>query len=618
MAASPHLLLAGLRYAYPTFAFVYFFLYSAITTCTFQKPDSKIEHPRRRLIKFLMLAVAGTFSAQCILALTHWHTLKQDVLVSLLACAMVYGLQFVILHDTKHPIWYSYVGSWAIALVFDPILAVLSLRHRDQRLPMSARAVDTLCLATRVTFLVIAVVVFFIWQRESFAEAGSDTERQSLLRKDRDSEDTLITEYGSTDSEDGPGKSTSDPESDFERSQRLLEENRDKRLQESGNWLAYAKSFKLFFPYVWPVNDRRLQVYAGLVGLCLLANNAFNVLIPNQLGVVLRTLQDASKDEDTSSSWNPWIQVIIFAFLKLSASTAGISMLRQRLWLPVEQYAERAMVEAAHSHILNLDAQFHDTKSLSDMLMAIQNGEAISSLLETICFEMVPNLIDLGVAFIYLTVKFGPWEGLITISTSTIFIYLATHALARSRTGLQAFSKAWYEEWYIMNSGFTGWTTVASFNQVPHESSRFSKAVRDRIAKSRSYTLEYLSAQAVQYLVLSAGLLAGLLLAVWQVTRAHSIDASDFVVLLTYWGQLVTPLNFFAQLGKQVNRKLIDAERLVEIMETKPKVTSKPNAPSFHFEAGRVEFQDVQFSYDKKKEILKNLSFTVKPGETIA
>lgn len=591
-------------------------------TCTFQKPNVKIEHPRRRLILFLLFVVAATYAAQCVLVLTHWHAVQQDAIVSLLACAMVYGLEFVILQDNKHPIWCSYLGSFAIALVFEPILITLSVRQQDSQLSTLTQVLDVLFLGTRLVCLLLALVVYFTWQQCSAPVIGSDAERQSLLRKSAsgDSENTLVTEYGATDAaiEEADKLSPSEPESEWERSQRLLEEQRDKRLQESGNWLVYAKSFKLFLPYIWPVDDRRLQFHAALVGLCLLMNNALNVLIPNQLGVVTRTLTDAAMDETPTSSWDPWIQVLIFAGLKLSASEAGISLLRRRLWLPVEQYSERAMVEAAHSHILNLDAQFHDTKSLSEMVMAIQHGEAISSILETICFEMLPNLIDLAVAFIYLTVKFGPWEGLITISTSTIFIYLSTAAIARSRAAHQTYSKAWYEEWYIMNSAFSGWTTVASFNQVPHEGARFSTAVRDRISKSTIYTLDVLSAQAVQYLVLLTGLLAGLFLAVWQVTREHTMDASDFVVLLTYWSQLVTPLNYFAQLGKSVNRNLIDAERLLEIMETKPKVTNKPDAPQFQFKAGRVEFEDVRFSYDQKKEILKNVSFTVRPGQTVA
>lgn len=618
----PHLLLASLRYAYPTLVFVYFLLCSAVMTCTFQKPCSRIEHPRRRLILFFMLVITCTCAAQCILVLADWQTVQQDVIVSLLACAMVYALELVMLHDTKHPIWYAYLGSFAIGLVFEPILAALSLRYRHHQLSMPTQVLDALFLAVRLACLLLALVVYFTWQKHAISEVGSDAERQSLLRKrvTGDSEDTLVTEYGSTNAvSDGCDKSSrSEPESEWERSQRLLEEQRDKRLQESGNWLVYAKSFKLFLPYIWPVHNRGLQIHAALVGVCLLANNALNVLIPNQLGIVTRTLTGAAAGDAPTDSWNPWIQVLIFAGLKLSASEAGISLLRRRLWLPVEQYSERAMVEAAHSHILNLDAQFHDTKSLSEMVMAIQHGEAISSILETICFEMLPNLIDLAVAFVYLTVKFGPWEGLITISTSTIFIYLSTAAIARSRAAHQNYSKAWYEEWYIMSSAFSGWTTVASFNQVPYEGNRFSAAVRDRISKSAVYTLDVLSAQAVQYLVLLTGLLAGLFLAVWEVTQEHTMDASDFVVLLTYWSQLVTPLNYFAQLGKSVNRNLIDAERLLEIMETEPKVTNKTGAPPLKFRAGYVEFHDVRFSYDNKKEILKNVSFSVQPGQTIA
>lgn len=535
---------------------------------------------------------------------------------------MVYGLEFATLHDTTHPVWHSYIGSFVIALIFEPILAALSVYYSKHRPPTFVQVLDALLLAMRLTCLVSALVVYFYWRTQSVSESGSDSERQSLLRKtvNDDSEDTLVTEYGSTNptSEQSCKSSNGEPESDWERSERLAEKQRDKRLQESGNWLAYAKSFSLFLPYIWPVNDRILQIHAALVGLCLLANNALNLLIPNQLGVVTRTLTEAATEESPTTSWNPWIQVLIFAGLRLSASEAGISLLRQRLWLPVQQFSERAMVEAAHRHILNLDAEFHDTKSLSDMVLAIQNGESIGSILETICFELIPNLIDLGVACIYLTVKFGPWEGLITISTSTIFIYLSTAAIARSRAVHQTYTKSWFEEWYIMNSGFSGWTTVVSFNQVPHEGNRYSKAVRDRISKSMIYTLGYLSAQAVQYLVLSTGLLAGLFLAVWQVTQEHSIDASDFVVLLTYWSQLVGPLNFFAQLGKSVNRQLIDAERLLDIMETKPKVISKPNAPPFQFKGGHVEFQTVRFSYDKKKEILKDVTFATEPGQTVA
>lgn len=618
MAPSPHLLLVGLHYAFPILVFVYFLASSAVATYTCQKPAA-VKHPRRCLIKTLMLATAITYAAQYLLAISHWDTATRHTTVSLLACAMVYGLEAVVLHDTSNPVWRTYTGSFAIALVVEPVLVALSVFSDPHMPPKYNWALDLLFLAIRLACLALGLVVYFAWKQRRSSELGTDAEHQSLLRKraDGDSEDTLVTAYGSTDAnpDEADKSSTKAPESEWERSQREAEEQVDKRLQESGNWLVYAKSFTLFLPYIWPFHDRRLQFRAALVGLCLLIDNAFNVLIPNQLGVVTKSLTGSATGQ---SAWNPWIQVLIFAGLKLGASESGLALIRNMLWLPVEQYSEGALVEAAHAHILNLDAHFHDTKTLSDMLLAVQNGDSISTLLNTICFELIPNMVDVGIAFIYLTIKFGPWEGLITIGTATFYIYLATSTIARSRAARQAYHKAYYDEWYIMNSGFSGWTTVASFNQTTYECNRFSSAVRERLARSKVYSVDLYWAQAVQYLVLSAGLLAGLFLAVWQVTQEHSIDASDFVVLLTYWSQLVGPLTFFAHLGKSVNRSLVDAERILDIMEAKPTVVNDVDAPPFRFKVGQVDFQGVCFSYDNKKEILKNVSFSVAPGQTIA
>ncbi|CAN8098919.1 unnamed protein product [Discula destructiva] len=620
MALSAHLLLVSLYYAFPTLVFVYFLVSLAVATCTWQKPAALGQHPRQRLIKCLMAATAITYAAQYILALTHWHTAQRHTTVSLLACAMVYGLEFLILRDTPNPVWPTYIGSFAIGLVIEPLLLALSISAPFHSQPRYIWPLNAFFLALRLACLILSLIAHFSWKQHRSSKGGSSSEHQPLLRKrpGGNSEDTLVvTEYGSTDAdlEEASKSSTKDPESEWERSQREAEEQVDKRLQQSGNWLVYAKSFVLFLPYVWPFHDRRLQLRAVLVALCLLADNVFNVLIPNQLGVVTKALSGSAAEQPP---WNPWLQVLIFAGLKLSASESGVALIRSMLWLPVEQYSEGAIVEAAHSHILNLDAHFHDTKTLSDMLLAVQNGDSISTMLNTIFFELIPNMIDVVVAFIYLTAKFGPWEGLITIGTSTFFIYLATSTIARSRAARQAYHRAYYDEWYIMNSGFTGWTTVASFNQTSYECDRFSSAVRERLARSKAYSIDLYWAQAVQYLVLFAGLLAGLFLAVWQVTWEHSIDASDFVVLLTYWSQLVAPLTFFAGLGKSVNRNLVDAERILEIMEAKPKVINDSNAPPLRFKAGQVEFQSVCFSYDNKKEILKNVSFSVEPGQTIA
>jgi ABC-type transport system involved in Fe-S cluster assembly fused permease/ATPase subunit len=363
-------------------------------------------------------------------------------------------------------------------------------------------------------------------------------------------------------------------------------------------------------PYVWPVNNVVLQLRAVLVGVCLLLANALNVLIPRQLGILTDSLSGVNDS-------NPWIQVLIFAALRFCASEAGLSLVRQWLWLPVEFYSYEAISNAAYSHVLNLSSDFHDSKSSADIITAMRAGQNISTMLESICFQAIPSMIDMTVAIVYLSVTFGPYEALITSATSIIFLYIAGRMIAGLRASRRSEISAWFEEYYVRQTGIQGWSTVASFNQIEYEEDRYSKTVKDRIAKSQKLQIAYLVAYAFQYLVLLAGLLAGAFLAVWQVTTGQATPG-QFVMLLTYWAQLVSPLHFFAGLGRNISRNMIDAEQLLDIMKTKPSVVNRENADDFKFTGGAVDFDHVSFSYDNKKQILKDVSFSVSPGTTVA
>lgn len=338
--------------------------------------------------------------------------------------------------------------------------------------------------------------------------------------------------------------------------------------------------------------------------------NFVNVLIPRQLGIVMDSLNKTNNE-------NPWVQVVLFAALKFVASDAGLSLLRQWLWIPVEYYSFEAMSTAAYSHVLNLSSDFHDTKSTSDTMMAIQSGQNVSNLLESVCFRAVPMVIDMGVAFVYLSITFGPYEGLITIATSTIFLYIATKMISGLKSARRSEVSAWFEEHYVRQAGIQGWNTVACFNQIGYEEGRYSAAVKDRVAKSQTVYVKYIVTYAFQYLVLLSGLVAGLFLAVYQVTDGHATPG-QFIMLLTYWSQLVSPLSFFAGLGKNISKDLIHAEQLLEIMQTKPSVVNKEGAPPLQLAGADVRFSEVDFSYDNKKEILKDVNFTVPPGTTVA
>jgi ABC-type transport system involved in Fe-S cluster assembly fused permease/ATPase subunit len=108
-----------------------------------------------------------------------------------------------------------------------------------------------------------------------------------------------------------------------------------------------------------------------------------------------------------------------------------------------------------------------------------------------------------------------------------------------------------------------------------------------------------------------------------------------FTTLLVYWAQLQSrwlveiecgkyllnilgPLSFFAQMYRSISYSLMDAERLLELFQTKPSITDIPNAKPLKLGKGLVKFDRVSFAYDERKPTLKTVTFEVPPGKTVA
>ncbi|KXH61520.1 ABC transporter [Colletotrichum nymphaeae SA-01] len=617
--ASLEELLDSLHYLYPALAFTYFAIASAVAVCTLQtlraaNNPGKEFIPRSWILN-LIVAFALTYVAQIAviaiqsIILQEWIGQEHEV-IGLLSCILVFGTQLAFLSDTEHPVWTPYWGSWLISLVFEPMIGVPDLIIRRSSTFEHCRIAHLVFAGLRYYLLLTIVSIYVVQRIRASQEEATDEERQSLLGQDDPKSRLSSSGNGSQSSTSTYGTTSDPPESYWAERQRKAQEEMEKRLQEEGNWLTYIKGFGILFPYIWPVGQKSLQLRLVLVGLCLLAGNALNLLIPRQFGIIV----DELKDKNFSSAW---YGVAIYGLLRIAASDAGIEFLREWLYLPLEVYADGALSTAAYRHILNLSADFHDSKSTSDISLAMYGGSSVSDLLESICFQALPMLIDLVVAIVYLSVILGPYEGLITLATSTLFLFIATKMIAVMKERRRAHVNAQYAEHYVRQTGITGWHTVASFNQTTYEDVRYSNAIHTRINWTKRVRLGWFTAQAFQSLVLLCGLLAGAILAVYRIKNSKATPG-DLTMLLMYWAQLTSPLRFMASLGKKIGSDLIDAERLLDIMKKEPTIVNKKGARPLKLVGGNVDFNDVSFTYDSKKKIINSISLSVPGGQTVA
>ena len=91
----------------------------------------------------------------------------------------------------------------------------------------------------------------------------------------------------------------------------------------------------------------------------------------------------------------------------------------------------------------------------------------------------------------------------------------------------------------------------------------------------------------------------------------------DYTLFGSYFSQSISPLLILARSYNEIHDKLMDIEKMFEILDEPIEVQDLPNAPELEANQGKIEFKDVNFSYLPERPILRNVSFTINPGETV-
>lgn len=102
----------------------------------------------------------------------------------------------------------------------------------------------------------------------------------------------------------------------------------------------------------------------------------------------------------------------------------------------------------------------------------------------------------------------------------------------------------------------------------------------------------------------------------WVITQPDRLSVGSLIAFINYAGRFYGPVQFFANFNDQLQQASTSAERVFEILDADP----EPNLGKGNYIdniEGKIVFENVNFSYEKGKNILKNISLKVEPGQTI-
>jgi len=370
-------------------------------------------------------------------------------------------------------------------------------------------------------------------------------------------------------------------------------------------------TLKRLFPYLW---DYKWRVLAALT--FMLGAKLGNVGVP----LLLKNLVDTMniKPGDTQALLVvPAALLLGYGLLRLSSSL--FTELRELVFSKATEGASRKISLQVFRHLHALSLRFHLERQTGGMTRDIERGtRGVHSLISYSLYSIIPTLIEVTLVLSILAVKFDMWFAWITLAALACYITF-TVTVTEWRT---KFRKEMNELDSSAHSraidSLLNYETVKYFNNEDFETGRYDESLeRYRKAAIKSQrTLSMLNTG--QQLIIAIGLVAML----WRATQGvvdGRMTLGDLVMVNAFMIQLYIPLGFLGVIYREIKQSLTDLDKMFTLMEKDREIADEPGAQPIHIDASpAVKFEHVNFAYDPARPILKDVSFEIPPGKTVA
>ena len=359
-------------------------------------------------------------------------------------------------------------------------------------------------------------------------------------------------------------------------------------------------------PYLW---DFRWRVALALT--FLVTAKLANISVP----LLLKEIVD-SLDKSRAVVAVPFALLLAYGALRLSSTLFG--ELRDIVFVKVTQRAMRRVALSVFRHLHALSLRFHLERQTGGVTRDIERGtRGISTLMSFMLFSVIPIILEITLVTILLAKKFDIWFVVITLTAILLYVAatigITEWRTAHRRTMNEMDSKA---NTKAIDS-LLNYETVKYFGNEEFEAGRYDKNLqRYETAATKSETSLGMLNSAQSFVIASA-----VTLLMWRASEgvvAGALTLGDLVMVNALLIQLYIPLNFLGVMYREIKQALTDMEKMFRLLAENKEIDDKPGAKPLALSGARIEFRDVDFSYDPKRQILHDVSFEVPAGKTVA
>jgi len=300
------------------------------------------------------------------------------------------------------------------------------------------------------------------------------------------------------------------------------------------------------------------------------------------------------------------------------ALARGVTTFVQRYNL--EYTAQRVVYDIRsrlYTHIQELSFSFYDSARTGELMSRLTSD--VESLRGAMGMGFI-NLLSGVLQIVYVLIELLRIDVTLTL-VSLVFLPFLAWAVQQYSVKVRPTFRMMQEQMAVlsatMQENITGIRVVKAFAQEEHETSKFTEANEEHFKRGLySARLEAFYGPLMAFI---SGL--GSTLVLWYGGVAvieGRLRLGEWMIFNSLMLQLIQPVRMFGWLISMVQRASASGGRIYEILDTTSDVSDAPDAREMQSGAGRVEFVDVSFSYDKRVLVLEDLNFVAEPGQTIA
>jgi subfamily B ATP-binding cassette protein MsbA len=311
------------------------------------------------------------------------------------------------------------------------------------------------------------------------------------------------------------------------------------------------------------------------------------------------------------------VKFACFAVIAIALLDAVSTYAEKYLTTSVGQWVTYDLRRALYAHMQRLSLAFHDQKRTGDLISRVTaDVDDIQSFIASGLLSSFINVITLvgmvGVMF-WINWKFT----VIALSVAPLLFVVVYTYTRRIKKATRKVRKKESAVFSVVEEALSSIRVVKAFAREQYEQTRLEEASLEEVESAlRARSLKAKLSPLVDVIVA-----VGTCLVLWfgaRLTLKGALSVGSMVLFIQYLSKMYKPMQELSKMTDTYSKAAVGYERIQEILQADNEVCDLKGAKPIRKLKGKIEFENVSFSYSPDQPILKEINFTIDPGHVAA